>query len=164
MKSPLKIPPRHNGIIPVPIKGHNLKAPVRYFISNQHLNKRLDPNIHVIDGIYNIKYQLTLHVLVANYTNKHVTLNKGQCIGHKEPSNDHMPKTAINSLITEKMTDEHVQPDTYIPPLHTLPGEVRKSLSQLLKTFQSQFTQDKTSIGTTHLTKCRNLSPRSHIP
>ena len=37
VKSPLKIPPRHNGIIPVTIKGHNLKAPVGYF-SNQHIS------------------------------------------------------------------------------------------------------------------------------
>ena len=76
VKSPLNIPPRHNGIIPVTIKGHNLKAPVGYFISNQHINRRLDPSIHVLDGIYNIKGILTFHVLVANYTNKHVTFNK----------------------------------------------------------------------------------------
>ena len=39
VKSPLKIPPMHNGIIPVMIKGHNLKAPVGYFISNQHVQQ-----------------------------------------------------------------------------------------------------------------------------
>ena len=91
VKCPLKITPRHNGIIPVTIKGHNLKAPVGYFISNEHINRRLDPSIYLIDGIYNIKDRLTLHILVANYTNKHVTFNKGQCIGHIEPSIDHMP-------------------------------------------------------------------------
>ena len=32
VKSPLKIPPMYNSI--TPIKGHNLKAPVGYFISN----------------------------------------------------------------------------------------------------------------------------------
>ena len=48
-----------------------------YFISNQHVNRSLDPSIHVTDGIYNIKDKSTLHVLVANYTNKHVTFNKG---------------------------------------------------------------------------------------
>ena len=100
VKSSLKIPLRHNGIILVTIKGHNIKGPVGYFISNQHINRRLDPNIHVLDGIYNIKDKLTLHFLVANYTNKHVTFNKGHCIGHIEPSIDHMPQTAINSLTT----------------------------------------------------------------
>ena len=45
VKSPLKIPPRHNGIVPLTIKGQNLKAPVGYFISNQHVNRILDPNI-----------------------------------------------------------------------------------------------------------------------
>ena len=64
-----------------------------------------------------------------------------------------MPQTSINSLTTQKMTDEHIQPDTFTPPLHNLPGDVRKSLNQLLETFKSQFAQDETSIGTTHLTK-----------
>ena len=123
MKSPLKIPPRHKGIIPVPIKAHNLKAPVGYFISNQQINRKLDPSIHVIDGIYNIKGRPTLHILVANYTNKHVTFNKGQCIGHTEPSIDDMPQASINSLITKKMIDQHIQPHIFISLLHALPGQ-----------------------------------------
>ena len=48
VKSPSKIAPRHSGVIPVTIKGHTLKAPFGYFISDQHTNKRLDPNIHVM--------------------------------------------------------------------------------------------------------------------
>ena len=92
-------------------------------------------------------------MLVANYSNKHVTFNNGQCIGHIEPSIDYISQTSINSLTTQKMIDEHVQPDTFTPPLHTLPDYVKKSLNQLLKKFKSQFAQDETSIGTTHLTK-----------
>ena len=88
-----------------------------YFINNQHTNRRFDPNIRVIDAIYNIKGRLTLHIPAANYTNKHVMFNKGQCIGHKEPSTD------------GEMLDEHVHPDTFTPPLHALPGDVRKSLN-----------------------------------
>ena len=115
----LKIPLRHNGTIPVTIKGNMLKAPVGYFINNQHINRRLDPSIHLIDGIYNIKERSTLYILVANYTNKHVMFNKGQCIGHVEPSIDHMPQTAIKSLTIQKMLDKQVQSDTFTPPLHT---------------------------------------------
>ena len=100
------------------IKGHNLKAYMGHFISNQHINKGLGPNIHVIGGICNIKGRLALHVLVANYTNKHVTFSKGQCIGHIELSIDHMPQTSINSLTTLKMIDECVQPDTFTHPLY----------------------------------------------
>ena len=85
-----------------------------------------------------------------------------------EPSTDHMPQTVINSLTTQKTIDEHVQPDSFTPPLHTLLGDVRKSLNQLLETFKSQFAQDQTSIGTTHLTKMQidtqNLSHRGHTP
>ena len=66
---------------------------------------------------------------------------------------DHMPQTSVNSLTTQMMIDEHIQPDTFTPPLHTLPGDVRKSLNQLLEIFKLQFAQDETSIGTTHFTK-----------
>ena len=64
-----------------------------------------------------------------------------------------MLQTYINCHTTQKMLDEHVQPDTFIPPLHPLPDNVRKSFNQLLETFKSQFAQDETRIGTTHLTK-----------
>ena len=138
------------------IKGHNLKAHVKYFIINQHTNKALDPNIHVVDGIYNIKGRSTLNILAGYYTNKHVTFNKEQCIGHIEASIDHMLQTSINSLTTQKIIVEHIQLDTFTPSLHTLLGNVRKSLNQLLETFKSQFVQGETSIGTTHLTKIQN--------
>ena len=35
VKSALKIPPRHNGIIPIKIKGHVIKGHTAYFISDQ---------------------------------------------------------------------------------------------------------------------------------
>ena len=129
VKSTLKITPRHNGIIPIKIKGHSFKDHMAYFIRNEHTNKGIDPNIHVIDGIYNIKGRSTLHVLVANYT------NKGQCIGHMESSIHHMPHTPVKSITTQKIIDEHVQLDTFTPPLHTLLGNMRKSLNQLLETY-----------------------------
>ena len=64
-----------------------------------------------------------------------------------------MPQTSINSLTKQKMIGEHIQPDPFIPPLHTLPDDVIKSLNQLLETFKSQFAQDETSIRTSDLTK-----------
>ena len=81
---------------------------------------------------------MTLHVFVANYAKECVTFNKGQYIGHIEPSTDHIPQTSINSLTIQKTIDEHSQPDTFTPPLHTLPGRVRKSLNQLLETFKPE--------------------------
>ena len=66
------------------------------------------------------------------------------------------------------MLDEHILPNTFTPPLHTLPDDVRKSLNQLLESIKSQFTQDKMSIGTTHLTKMQidmgDLEPVSQKP
>ena len=82
MQSTLTIPPRHNSVMPIKIKGHNLKDYMTYFIGNQHINKGLDPNIHVIDGIYNIKGRSTLHFTLSQLYKIHVTFNKGQCIGY----------------------------------------------------------------------------------
>ena len=139
-----------------------------YFISNQHTNKGLNPNIHVIDGIFNIKGRSTLHNLVANCTKKHVRFNKAQSIGNLEPSIDQMPQTPINSITTQKMIDEHIQPDAFTSPLCTLLGNVRESQNQLLVTFKSQFVQDETSIAITHLTKMQidtgNSEPVSQRP
>ena len=79
-----------------------------------------------------------------------------------------MQQTVIKSLTTQNMIEEHVQPDSFTPPLHTLPGDVRKSLSQLLETFESQFAQGETSIGNTYLTKIQidmgDLEPVSQKP
>ena len=137
VKSTLKIPSRHNGTIPKKIKGHNLKDQVTHFINNQHTRKGLDTNLHVIDGIYNIKGKLTLHVIVANYTNKHVTFNKGQCIGHMEQPIDNMPQTSVSSVITQKMMNKQVQLDTFKCPLYNLSPDMNQSWDKLLETFKS---------------------------
>ena len=55
VKSTLKIPPRHNGIIPIKIKGHPITGHMAYFISDQDSTKEKDPNINIINDIHNIK-------------------------------------------------------------------------------------------------------------
>ena len=100
IKSLLKIPPRHNGTIPIRIKGYDLWDHMAYLISNQNTKKGLDPNIHLIGGIYDIKGKSILNIIVTNYTNKHVTFSIEQGIGHVEPPIDNMPQTTVNSIIT----------------------------------------------------------------
>ena len=51
------------------------------------------------------------------------------------------------------MIDGHVQPSSFTHPLHIIPEYVKTSLNQLIEIFKSQFAQDETSIGTTHLFK-----------
>ena len=46
-----------------------------------------------------------------------------------------------------------VEPDTFKPPCHKLKKNIQTKLEDLLKEYQSQFTQDETTIGTTQLTK-----------
>ena len=124
-----------------------------YLISNQHIRKGLNPKIYVIDSIYNIKDKSTLHIIVANHTNKHVTFTKGHCIGHMELPIDNMPQTSVNSVVTQKMIDKQVQPDTCKPPSHNLSLEVKQSLDKWLESLKSQFTKDETCIVMTNLTK-----------
>ena len=85
VKSTLKIPPRHNGIIPVKIKGHTIRH-MAYFISDQDSTKGKDPNINIISGIHNIKGKISMNILMSNYTNKHITFNKGENVDFLEPT------------------------------------------------------------------------------
>ena len=39
VKSTLEIPPRHNGVMPIEIKGHTIKGHMAYFISNEDSTK-----------------------------------------------------------------------------------------------------------------------------
>ena len=85
VKSTLKILPRHNGIVPIKIKGHTIKGYMAYFISDQDSTKGRDPNINIINGIHNIKGKTSVNILMSNYTNKYITFNKGEYVGHLEP-------------------------------------------------------------------------------
>ena len=57
-----------------------------YFITDENSTKGKDPNINIINNIHKIKRKTSVNVLVSNYTNKHVTFNKGEYIGHLEPA------------------------------------------------------------------------------
>ena len=84
VKTTLKILLRHNDNVPIMIKGHTIKGHMAYFIMVQDSKKRKDPNMHIIYGIHNIKGKTFVNVLVSNCTNKHVTFNKGEHVGHLE--------------------------------------------------------------------------------
>ena len=84
VKSTLKIPQRHNTIIPIKIKGHSVTGQTACFISDQESTKGKDPNINIVNGIHNIKGKRSVNIVVSNYSNKHVTFNKGEYVGHFE--------------------------------------------------------------------------------
>ena len=86
VKLTLKILPRHNGVIPIKITGQTLKEHMAYFITNDDSTKGKYPSINIINGLHDIKGKTSVNVLVSNYTNKHVTFNKGEYIGHLEPA------------------------------------------------------------------------------
>ena len=54
VKSTLKIPPRHNSIIPIIIKSHSTTGHKAYFISSHDSTKGKDPNINIVNDIHNI--------------------------------------------------------------------------------------------------------------
>ena len=57
-----------------------------YFITDENSKKDRDLNINIINSIHKIKGKTSVNILVSNYTNKRITFNKGEYIGHLEPA------------------------------------------------------------------------------
>ena len=57
-----------------------------YFITDENSTKGRDPNINIINSIHKIKGETPVNILLLNYSNKHITFNKGEYIGHLEPT------------------------------------------------------------------------------
>ena len=104
VKSSLKIPPRHNGVVPIKITGQVIKEHMAYFITDENSTKRRDPNINIMNGIYKIKGRTSVKILVSNYTNKHITFNKREYVGGLKP------------IITDDMTID----DSETPSSHSI--------------------------------------------
>ena len=86
VKSTLKIPPTHNGVIPIKTSGPIIKTHMAYFLTDDSTPKGRDPIINIISGLYKIKGKTSVNILVSNYTNKHLTFHKGEYIGHLVPA------------------------------------------------------------------------------
>ena len=130
-----------------------------YFITDENSAKERDPNINIIHSIHRIEGRTSVNILISNYTNKHVTFNKGEYIGHLEPTImddttiDHSESHSTNSITLQKMMAEQVQPDIFDPPHHKLKPSIQAKLDTLLKEYETQFPKDETSIRTTPLTE-----------
>ena len=120
VKSTLKIPPRHNGVVPIKISGPLITTQMAYCLTGDSTPKGRDPNINIINGIHKIKDRISVNILVSNYTNKHLTFHKGEYIGHLEPavldSTDQKDIHHTNSVTLKKMMSETITPDTFNPP------------------------------------------------
>ena len=164
VKLTLKIPPRHNNVVPIKITDQTIKEHMAYFITDEDSTKGRDPNINIINGIHSIKGKTSVNVLVSNYTNKHIKFNKGENIGCLESAtedsttsdihNQGQPDThSTNSVTLQKIMAEQVQLDIFHPPYHKLKPNIESKLDALLKEYTSQFVKDQMSIGTTPLTE-----------
>ena len=143
------IPPKHNGVISVSIKGHDIKTPTACFVRSQYT----DTDVKLVDGVHDISRNTTLQVLVINNLNHHVNFLTGMKIGHLEPPIDNLTQILINSATTQKMLPETVKPDSFTPPKYQLEPTIQQQLDFLLRTFKDQFVKDETTIGTTPLTQ-----------
>ena len=130
-----------------------------YFITDYNSTKGGDQNINIINGIYKIKGKTSVNILVSNYTNKHITFNKREYIGHLEPTLmdgmtiDQIETHSANSVTLQKMMAKQVQPDIFDPPHHKLKPGIQSKLGALLKEYETQFAKDETSIRSTPLTE-----------
>ena len=61
----IRIPPKHNGVISVSIKGHDIKTPTACFIGSQYT----DTEVRLIDRVHDISHNAMLQVLVINNSN-----------------------------------------------------------------------------------------------
>ena len=145
----IRIPPKHNGVISVSIKGHDIKTPTACFIGSQYV----DTEVRLIDGVHDISHNATLQILVINNSNQHVNFQKGMKIGHLEPPIDDLTQIPINSATTQRMLPETVKPDSFTPPKYQLDLTIQQQLDKLLGTFKDQFAKDETTIGITPLTQ-----------
>ena len=95
-------------------------------------------------------------MIVSNYTNKHLTFQRGEYLRCLEPleldPTDQEETHQANSITLKKMMAETVMSDTINPPCHEISTPIWDSLNLLLEEYASQFAQDETSIGTTSLT------------
>ena len=145
-----------------------------YFITDGNSTKGRDLNINIINSIHKIKGKTSVSILVSNYTNKHITFNKGEYIGHHEPTIpdettiDDSETYPTHSITLQKMMAEQVQPDIFYPTHHKLKPGIQSELDTLLKEYATQFAKDETSIRTTTLTKMTintdNSEPVSQKP
>ena len=167
VKSTLKIPPRHNAVIPIKISGPIIETHMAYFLTEDSTPKGRDPNINIISGIHKIKGKTSVNILASNYTNKHLTFHKGKYIGHLEPaffdSTDQQETHQTNSVTLKKMMSETITPDTFNPPCHEPSTVVQNDLKLLLQEYELQFTRDETSIGTTPLS-CMTIDTGTSDP
>ena len=69
VKLTLKIPPKHNGVVPNKITGQAIKEHMAYFITDKDSTKGRDPDINIINSIHKIKGKTSVNILVSNYTN-----------------------------------------------------------------------------------------------
>ena len=125
-----------------------------YFITDEDSTKGRDPNNNIINGIHNIKRKTSVNVLVSNYTNKHITVNKGGYVGCLEPAIEDSVTSDIpshaqpdnhstNSVTTQQMVAEQVEPNIFHPPCHKLTSSIESKLDALLKEYASQFAQKR---------------------
>ena len=138
-KSTLKIPPRHNSIVPIKIKGHSITGHVACFISNQESTKGKDPNINIVNSIHNIKGKTSVNILVSNYSNKHVRFNKEEYVGHLEPTIENIDEERFytfmkiqmpipQAVLQQKIMSEQVEPDAFEPPCQNSNQTLRPDL------------------------------------
>ena len=90
-----------------------------------------------------MKGKTYVNILVSNYTNKHVTFERGEYIGYLGPAI--MDDTTIddsefhstNSITLQKMMAEQVQPGIFDPSHHKLKPGIQSKLDTLLKEYET---------------------------
>ena len=62
--------------MPIKISGPIIKEQMAYFITDDNTTKGRNLHINIINGIHKIKGRTSVNILVSNYINKCLTVNK----------------------------------------------------------------------------------------
>ena len=158
VKLSLKIPPQHNGFVPIKITGPVIKEHMAYFITDDNSTKGRDLNINIINGIHKIKgkylsaYWYLIIPINTSLLQSRVHRTPWTCL--MDDMTIDQPEThPAHSVTLQKMMAEQVQPDIFYPPCHKLKPDIQSKLDALLKQYETQFAKDETSIRTTPLTE-----------
>ena len=121
--------------------------------------KGKDPNIHIINGIHNIKGRMYVMFSSQIAPTNMSPLKRGTCRSSGTTYRGYATDlrkfwiTYSSQYYHKTMMSEKVEPDIFKPPCHNLRKDIKTKLKKMLKEYQFQFAWDEITIGMTPLTK-----------
>ena len=137
VKSTLKIPPRHYGVVPIKISGPLITTHTAYFITETAPPRVEIPTLTSFmeftrsrTGHQSTFSSLITPIKTSPFTKENtLDILKSAVLDPTDQKDTH----PANSITLKKMISETVTPDTFDPPQHELSAPIQDSLKLLLQ-------------------------------